>query len=261
MKKITYILSIFLIFISNPIAAKEHAEPIKKLLTDYISAINSLGKTGEKEDVLSLFSKDYTGNTTYVRLSGSIIKNSYNKNDISIQLDDIVADNYRFNLSLDKIAHTIQKEKAGTISALVSFESSIDNKIAEKGTMIINIVGASGRDGIWRIVQNNMVRVSEEKEIGDCVCYVYGKGSTKFVTETYFPAGVEYSHKLESFNITTKGDIRTIKTNDKEFSWNVPSKELSSKGVVIGKASMVKEAIQLAIKDMHKDYCVNVSFN
>lgn len=261
MKKITYFFSALFIFCVLNQGFAEHHTPVKKLLTDYINAINSLGKTGIKQDVLNLFSKDYSGNTTYVRLSGSIIKKSYVKKDIALQLEDIINDNYRFNLSLNKVAHLIQKEKAGTISALVNFESSIDNKIAEKGTMIVNIVGHIERDGIWKIVQNNMVRVSEEKEIGDCICYVYDKGSTKFVTETYFPAGVEYSHKLESFNITTKGDIRTIKTNNKEFSWDVPSKNLTLKGETIGKASMVKEAVKLAIKNMHKDNCVKVSFN
>ena len=236
-------------------------EPIKKLLTDYIKTINALNQGSKKSNVLELFDEKYRGNTVYVNLSGALVRKNYEKKDISTQLDDIINnDNYDFKLTLDKVVFQSQKEKAGIISAVVSFESFIDKKLAEKGTMLMDIVGIRINGG-WKIVQNNMVRVSEAKDIGECVCYVYEKGSTKFVTEVYFPSGLEYSQELNAFQVTTKDNKRVIKSDSNEFYWNRDTGKLTFKGDMVGEASNARKAVEYVLKDLYKDSCVNMVFN
>ncbi|WP_299260508.1 hypothetical protein [uncultured Aquimarina sp.] len=260
MKKIT--LAFIIIFICNStfVAQASVEEPIKKLLMDYINKINDLQRGAKKNDVLYLFDEKYSGNTVYVNLSGALVRKNYDKKNVSSQLDDIINDdNYSFRLTLDKIVFQNQKDNAGIISAVVGFESFINKKLAEKGTMLMDMVGIQ-IDERWRIVQNNMVRVSEAKDIGECVCYMYGNGDTKFVTEVYFPAGLEYDQKLESFQITRKDGVRLIKSHSEEFSWK-GNGGVYYKGKPVGKTKDPKLAIQAAVKNLYKDSCVNVVFN
>ncbi|WP_025743411.1 hypothetical protein [Aquimarina pacifica] len=264
MKKITLILTFLLVSLPMyhgfALDTNEN-DPIKKLLVDYINKINALTQETQKEDVLNLFDDKYRGNTVYVNLSGALVRKNYSKNDISNQLDDIIDDNnYRFKLTLDKIVFQSQKERAGIISAVVSFESFIDKKLAEKGTMLMDIV-AINVSGLWKIVQNNMVRVSEAKDIGDCVCYVYEKGTTKFVTEVYFPSGLEYSQKLNAFQVTTKDSKRIIKSDSNDFYWSKDTGNVSFKGGQIGKATSSREAIEYVLQNLYEDSCVNMIFN
>ncbi len=262
MKKITFIL-LFLFLYSNIVQSKEFNEkdPVKKLLVDYINKMNALNQGTQKEDVLELFDSKYSGNTVYVNLSGALVRKDYLKKDISSQLNDIVNDNnYNFKLTLDKVIFQNQKELAGTISAIINFESSIANKLAEKGTMVMNLVAIKVK-GSWKIVQNNMVRVSEAKDIGECVCYVYEKGNTKFVTEVYFPSGIEYSQQLNAFQVTTKNSKRIVKSQNKEYYWNRDTGKLTLKGGGIGQTTDTKKAIQYVLKDLYKDSCVNIVFN
>jgi len=235
-------------------------DPIKILLTDYINKINNLERGAKKNDVLLLFDEKYSGNTVYVNLSGALVRKNYDKKNISSQLDDIVNDdNYSFKLTLDKVVFQNQKDNAGIISAVVNFESFIDKKIAEKGTMLMDLVGIK-IENRWRIVQNNMIRVSEAKDIGECVCYMYGNGDTKFVTEVYFPAGLEYDQKLESFQIAKKDGLRLIKSHSDEFSWK-GNGGVYYKGKTIGKTKDPKKAIQAAVKNLYKDSCIKMIFN
>lgn len=262
MKKITLILTLIFLFggVSHANTFNEK-DPIKKLLGDYINKMNALTQGTQKEDVLSLFDDKYTGNTVYVNLSGALVRKDYDKKDISYQLNDIINDdNYRFKLTLDKVVFQSQKERAGTISAVINFESYIDEKIAEKGTMLMNLV-AIGINGGWKIVQNNMVRVSEAKDIGECVCYVYEKGTTKFVTEVYFPSGLEYSQDLDAFQVTTKNNKRIIKSDNNEFYWDRETGKLTLKGGQIGKTNEPRKAIEFVLKDLYKESCVNIVFN
>ncbi len=262
MKKITLLLVfVFLFGTYCQVHAFNEKEPVNKLLMDYINKMNALTQGTQKEDVLNLFDEKYRGNTVYVNLSGALVRKNYDKNDISSQLDDIIDDNnYRFRLILDKVVFQTQKERAGTISAVISFESFIDNKLAEKGTMLMDLVGIRVNGG-WKIVQNNMVRVSEAKDIGECVCYVYGKGTTKFVTEVYFPSGLEYSQEFDAFQVTTRENRRIIKSDNNEFYWSRDTGKLKFKGEEIGRADNSRKAIEFVLKNLYKDSCVNIVFN
>ncbi|WP_282085227.1 hypothetical protein [Aquimarina algiphila] len=262
MKKITLTLTFIFLFcgIDHGYAFGEK-DPIKKLLVDYINKMNALTQGTQKEDVLNLFDDKYSGNTVYVNLSGALVRKNYEKEDIASQLDDIINDdNYRFKLTVEKIVFQSQKERAGTISAVINFESYIEKKIAEKGTMLMDVVGIRVNGG-WKIVQNNMVRVSEAKDIGECICYVYEKGTTKFVTEVYFPSGLEYSQALGAFQVTTKNNKRIIKSDNKEFYWNKDTGKLTLKGGQIGKANNPRKAVEFVLKDLYKESCVNIVFN
>lgn len=262
MKKITCILTlVFLLSSVFQVKAFNEKTPIKELLVDYINKMNALTQGTQKEDVLDLFDEKYSGNTVYVNLSGALVRKNYNKDDVSSQLDDIINDNnYQFKLKLEKVVFQSQKERAGTISAVINFESFIDKKIAEKGTMLMDLV-AIRVNGAWNIVQNNMIRVSEAKDIGDCVCYVYGKGTTKYVTEVYFPSGLEYSQRLNAFQITSKDNRRIIKSDNKEFYWNRDTGKVLFKGGQLGKAENARKAIEFVLKDLYKDSCINIVFN
>ena len=262
MKKFTIVM--LLVFLCNGFYqgySNNENEPIKKLLMNYINKMNALTQGTQKEDVLQLFDEKYNGNTVYVNLSGALVRKNYDKKDIASQLDDIIDDdNYDFKLTLDKVVFQSQKERAGTISAVVNFESFIGKKLAEKGTMLMDLVAIQSNGG-WKIVQNNKVRVSEAKDIGECVCYVYGKGSTKFVTEVYFPSGLEYSQEFDSFQLTTKDGKRIIKSASNEFYWRRDTGKIFFKGTQIGRAEDAKKAVEVVLKDLYKDSCVNIVFN
>lgn len=70
---------------------------------------------------------------------------------------------------------------------------------------------------------------------------MYGNGDTKFVTEVYFPAGLEYDQKLESFQITKKDGVRVIKSHSDEFSWK-GNGGVYYKGKSIGKTKEPKKS-------------------
>ncbi|WP_103069543.1 hypothetical protein [Aquimarina sediminis] len=262
MKKITFIISLIFL-LNNVLQAKTFNEkdPVKRLLVDYINKMNALTQGTQKEDVLNLFDDKYSGNTVFVNLSGTLVRKNYSKKDISSQLDDIIHDdNYKFRLTLDKVVFQSQKERAGTISAVINFESFINKRLAEKGTMLMDMVVVRVNGG-WKIVQNNMVRVSEAKDIGECVCYFYEKGTTKFVTEVYFPSGLEYSQELNAFHVITKDKKRIVKSDKKEYYWNEDTGKLSYKGGLIGQTSDSRKAIEYVLKNMYKESCVNIVFN
>ncbi|WP_074407199.1 MULTISPECIES: hypothetical protein [Aquimarina] len=262
MKKITFILILIFLFSSvHPVKAFNENDPIKKLLVDYIDKMNALTQGTQKEDVLNLFDEKYRGNTVYVNLSGTLVRKNYTKKDVSSQLSDIVNDNnYQFRLTIDKIVFQSQKERAGTISAVISFESFVDKRLAEKGTMLMDVV-AIRINGGWKIVQNNMIRVSEAKDIGECVCYFYEKGTTKFIAEVYFPSGLEYSQELNAFQVMIKDKKRIIKSDSKEYYWNENTGKLTYKGGLIGQTSNSRKAVEFALKNLYKESCVNIVFN
>ncbi len=262
MKKFTLLLILMFSFSGfHHSFAYNNEEPIKKLLMNYINKMNALNQGTQKEDVLELFDEKYSGNTVYVNLSGTLVRKNYSKKDISSQLDDIIDDNnYKFKLIMDKVVFQTQKERAGIISAVINFESYIDKRLAEKGRMLMDVVAIKS-NGEWKIVQNNMVRVSEAKDIGECVCYVYAKGSTKFVTEVYFPSGLEYSQEFDAFQITTKDNKRIIKTSSNEFYWDRNNGKVKFKGGDIGRGENARKAIEVVLKDLYKDSCVNIVFN
>ncbi len=260
MKTSTPLLVIILFLFQMTYSQSSESNEMESLLNEYISSFNALEAENSSSKTLKLFSDRYSGNTTYVKLSGGVIKKTYSKKDIKNQLDDIVQDDeYRININLNKILYTNKKDKAGTISALLDFTSYIDDKEAEKGTMLFNIV-AVNLDSHWKIFQNNMVRISETKEIGDCVCHVYNKDNYKYIAELYYPAGVTYDHKFESFQFTSTATKNLIKTKGATFEWNKSSWDISLNGKVIGKGTTRQEAIELITKINFSEPCKSIIF-
>ncbi|WP_299315906.1 hypothetical protein [uncultured Aquimarina sp.] len=238
----------------------ESVDPVIEILESYIDLMNSIEKDNSVSEVLALYSEQYSGNTTYVKLSGAIVKKNYTKDNIRFQLNDIVQDgNYSLKIKTNKILYSTQKETAGTVSALLDFESIIDDKIAEKGTILMNIVAVQQK-GQWKITQNNMVRVSELKDIGDCVCHIFEKGSTQFVTELYYPAGVKYDHKFEAFRITSNEENRIVKSGGKVFVWENNSNKLTLNQKELGVVKTPKQMVQLLIQKMNTETCASIIF-
>ncbi len=233
---------------------------VKTILENYISSVNNLGNGTSKEDVLYLFHDNYKNNTAYVKISGIVSRTSTGKSQVATLLDEIMQDdNYKFRLTLDKVLYTAQRDRAGTISALVNFESTIDGKIAESGTLLMNIVAITVA-GEWKIFHNNTVRVSKASDVGNCVCYMYGKGSTKFVTEVYYPSGVEYGQNFESFRVTSRDGQRIITSDSHDFGWDSDG-NVTYQGTNIGNTKESKEAVQISLKELYKESCTKILFN
>ncbi|WP_271782978.1 hypothetical protein [Aquimarina algiphila] len=262
MKKPYILIGCIITFLCASVYANktDKTDPIIKTVESYIKRMNALDESNSIAKVLDLYSEQYSGNTTYVNLSGAIVRKNYIKENIKTQLEDIVQDgNYSLKIKMNKVLYKSQKENAGTISALLDFESFIDSKIAEKGTILMSII-ATQQKGQWKIIQNNMIRVSESKDIGDCVCHIFEKGSTQFVTELYYPAGVKYDHKFEAFRITSNQENRIVKSSGKTFVWENSSGKLILEQEELGIAKTSKQVVQLLIKKMNIETCATIIF-
>jgi hypothetical protein len=235
-------------------------KPVTKLLKSYITNSNQLRQTKQINNVLSLFDDRYKNNIAYVGLSGIVKRSTIGFEQFSEQLSDNIKNkNYNFQMSIEDIVHESQKERAGTVSALVNFESKIDGKVAEKGTILMNIVASLVR-GEWKIIHNNTVRVSEGSDIGNCVCYLYAKGTTMFNAETYYPAGVEYDREYQSFRVSTRDGKRIIKGNDITYNWS-ENGDILDAGRKLGNTKSSDEAIKIVLTSVYSETCTKINFN
>ncbi len=251
------VLAIFILSIVGSFAQEKQAI---QLLNKYISASNDLNKTKEVNNVLSLFDDRYKNNTAYIGLSGVVKRSTISFEQFANQLGENVKNkNYDFKMTIQEIVHESQKERAGTVSALVNFETKIENKVAEKGTILMNLVVSLVR-GKWKIIHNNTIRVAEGSDVGNCVCYLFNKGTTIFNAETYYPAGVEYNREYQSFRVGTRDGKRVVKGNDKDYAWTSNNDVLDG-GRKIGKANTPEEAVKVVLSYIYADACLKMDFN
>jgi len=260
MKKLTALKLVMAIAMLSFVTGFSQEKPVTKLLKSYIAASNELCETKQVNNVLALFDDRYKNNVAYVGLSGIVKRTSISFEQFSEQLaDNIKNKNYNFHMTIGEIVHESQKERAGTVSALVNFESKIDGKVAEKGTILMNIVASLVR-GEWKIIHNNTVRVSEGSDIGNCVCYLYAKGSTMFNAETYYPAGVEYDREYQSYRVSSRDGKRTIKGNDITYVWDSNGAVLDG-ARKLGTASTSEEAVKIVLTHVYAETCTKMDFN
>jgi hypothetical protein len=235
-------------------------KPVLNLLNQYVDAFNNLSNTKEKNTVLSLFDSKYKNNTAYVGLSGVIKRTTTGFEQLSTQLDQTLKNKkYNFKITVREIVHESQKERAGTVSALVNFESKVDGKVAETGTILMNLVGSLIK-GEWKIIHNNTIRVSEGKDIGNCVSYLFSKGASFFGAETYYPGGVEYNNEFQSFRVINRDGKRIIKGNIKDYEWSENGDVLEG-ALKVGNASTPEEAVKTVLNYVYADSCVKIDFN
>jgi hypothetical protein len=260
MKKLTTLKLLMAVAMLSFLTGFSQEKPVTKLLKSYIANSNELCETKQVNNVLSLFDDRYKNNIAYVGLSGIVKRSTIGFEQFSEQLAENVKNkNYNFHMTIGEIVHESQKERAGTVSALVNFESKIDGKVAEKGTILMNIVASLVR-GEWKIIHNNTVRVSEGSDIGNCVCYLYAKGSTMFNAETYYPAGVEYDREYQSFRVSTRDGKRIIKGNDVTYSWTENGDVLDG-ARKIGNAKSSDEAVKAVLVYIYAQTCTKMDFN
>ncbi len=260
MKKATGLKLVMAIMLLMSFTGFSQEKPVTRLLNSYIKASNNLSVTKQKNSILALFDDRYKNNTAYVGLSGVVKRTTTGFEQLSNQLDgNIKNKKYNFKMEIRDIVHESQKEKAGTVSALVNFESKIDGKIAETGTILMSIVGTLVR-GEWKIIQNNTVRVSEGKDIGNCVCYLFSKGTSFFGAETYYPAGVEYDKEFQSFRVGTRDGKRVVKGDDKDYAWEENGDVLDGSRK-IGSASTPEEAVKIVLNYLYADSCTKIDFS
>lgn len=235
-------------------------KPVTDLLNKYIKASNDLSVTKQKNTVLALFDDKYKNNTAFVGLSGVVKRSTTGFEQFSRQLDESIKNKkYTFKMDVRDIVHESQKEKAGTVSALVNFESKVDGKVAESGTILMSLVGTLVR-GEWKIIQNNTVRVSEGKDIGNCVCYLFSKGTSFFGAETYYPAGVEYDKEFQSFRVGTRDGKRVVKGDDKDYTW-AENGDVLDGSRKIGHASTPEEAVKVVLNFLYAETCTEIKFS
>ncbi|WP_194767642.1 hypothetical protein [Tamlana sp. I1] len=235
----------------------------KSLLKSYIEAANNLHHTQDPESVLSLFGTNYQNNTAFVGLTGVLNRTSTNYTQLQEKLEnDLKNQNYNFTMSLKETVYESQKERGGTVSALINFESKIDGKLAEKGTILMNII-ATKTDGDWKITQNNTVRVSEQSDIGNCVCNLFTKGESFFTAETYYPSGVKYEREYKSYRIGNK-DGKLVIVNrgnsSKSYTWEENGDVLDG-ALKIGSAKTPDQAIQTVLSRVYGETCTKINFN
>ena len=68
-----------MVFQTSQAQNSQASTPTHELLKSYVNSVNALEKAGNTKKVLSLYGDQYSGNTTYVNLSGGIIKKAYTK--------------------------------------------------------------------------------------------------------------------------------------------------------------------------------------
>ena len=260
MKKPTFLKLVLTAVLLSCFMGYAQEKPVTRLLKSYIKASNALSQTKQKNTILSLFDDKYKNNTAYVGLSGSIKRTTIGFEQFSSQLDENMKNKeYDFNMNIQEIVHESQKEKAGTVSALVNFETKIEGKVAEKGTILMNLVASLVR-GEWKIIHNNTVRVSEARDIGNCVCYLFSKGTSFFGAETYYPAGVEYNKEFQSYRVGTRNGKRVVKGDDKDYTW-VENGDVLDGARKIGNASTAEEAVKVVLAYLYSDTCTKIDFN
>ena len=261
-KSTTFTLVLSIAFISF-FSGFSQDKPVTQLLKTYIKATNDLATEQTPDNILMLLDKNYQNNTAYIGLTGALERTSTTYGQFAEQIaEDIKNHNYNFTMALDKTVYESQKEGSGTVSALINFESKIDGKVAEKGTILMNIV-ATKSQGEWKITQNNTVRVSEESEIGNCVCYLFSKGKAFFNAETYYPAGVKYEREYKSYRVSIKDGKRTIVNrgnNDKTFIW-AENGDVLDGSRKIGTATTPDEAVQAVLTFVYGKTCTKINFS
>lgn len=237
--------------------------PVNQLLTSYVNYSNNLTDESSVVNITSLLHEKFEDNSTFIGLAGFVSRETKNLTTITEEFTEKSKDNnYNFKMIIDKVVYESQKDKAGTISAVVNFQSMIDDKITEKGTVLINMI-ATKFMGDWKIIQLNTVKISEQSEVGNCVSYLFSNGNAYFNSETYYPAGIKYKREFQSFRIGTSGGERAIINrgdNDKTFIWKLNGDVYSGK-TFIGKAAEAKDAVQLVIQNAYSKTCTEFTFS
>jgi len=263
MKTFTFsklIIALFFLSISTTFAQEK---PVKKLLNSYLSYNNMLNDSTSIDKLTAMMHDKFSNNTTYIGLTGALKRNTENLEETKASLKEKAKDNnYNFNMTLKDVVYVSQKEKAGTISGVVEFVSTIDGQITEKGTIMINLV-ATKYVGDWKIIQINVVKISEQSEVGNCVSYLFSNGNAYFNSETYYPAGVRYEREFQSFRIGKSQGERAIVNrgdNNKAFIWK-ENGNVYNGTKLIGKALEGKDAIKIVIQHAYSKTCTEFTFN
>ncbi len=263
MKNLPSIKFLVLLTIFTSFTGFSQDKPVTQLLKSYVDATNRLGQSQSSDEILALFSENYQNNTAYIGMSGVLNRTTTTYAQLAEKLaEDIKNKNYNFTMSITETVQETQKKNAGTVSALINFESKIEGKVAEKGSILMNLV-ATKIKGEWKITHNNTVRVSEESEIGNCVCYLFSKGESYFNAETYYPAGLQYDREYKSYRVGTKDGKRAIvnrSNNDRTFFWN-ENGDIMDGSRKIGEADNSNEAVRIVLSFVYSDTCTEINFS
>lgn len=256
MKKIKLIALTFLLIGAQSFAQDE---AVKELLNNYVSAVNKLPKTQKASNVTQYFHDQYKSYSAELGMSGIVNRTTSDIYDFEEQLQNSIDNSaYKLKLTVDKVLYVNQKNKVGTIAAIIDFESKFEDKIADKGTILLTII-ATKSSGEWQIIHSNTTQISESKDVGQCSCNIYKKGedSQRYLAEVFYPSGLEIGQDFSTYRIAFKKGKRFIISDNDDFIWNeVNEIYLGSK--LIGKSEDIKEAIRLISEDRFKANCTTM---
>ncbi len=256
MKKFNLVALLLLVFSANLFAQEE---AVKDLLNDYIKAVNNLPKSKNTEDVTQLFHENYVSYTAEIGMSGIVHRKTADLKEYEERLQNIIEkSDYKLKLSVDKILYSNQKNREGTVAALINFENKYQDKIADKGTILLTII-ASKVTGEWKIMHSNITRISESKDIGKCSCNIYKKGedSLRYLAEVFYPSGLEIAQSFATYRIAYKNGKRLIISDNDDYIWDELDDIYLGK-TKIGKTDDIKEAIRLISKHKFNDNCTEM---
>ena len=242
------------------VSVKGQDEPVVKLFQAYIQDLNDLNKTQDFEGLMNYFHPDFRIELTYVGLTGKVSRKSRDLAQFASGLQDFASEEtIELDLKVDKINGVVQGSKSATISATVNMDLKMNGQNAEKGGFMVNMVAVKSEDDQWKFVHSDQIRTVEERYAGTCLCYFY-KRDNGYVTEVFYPTGLEYQKQLDVFKIQTKDQVKIITTKDRQYEWHSGGKlsaVYADNKKALGSAKGEKEAITLILKQLYQDSCLN----
>jgi len=235
-------------------------KPVENLFRSYIEEINNLNKAKKIKRVTRLISKEVSINQTIVGMDGKTISSSLDFPTFTAGLKGLIsAHDLMPNLTIDEISNVSQGDERGTLTALVSMNLSSNGKLLDKSFFLVNIVAAKFENNDnWQIIYLSNVQKVEERNAGNCICYIY-KREDRYASEVIYPSGFEYKQNFDSFVVKGDRSPRTITTGDEQYLWTSGGNIQSFSGTnttTIGSAKTIDEAIFFFLGKKYKDHCL-----
>ncbi len=254
MKRTLYIAVILMMCFS----AHAQDPPIVGLFERYIAELNALTRTKDLSKIEQYFHEDFRTNNTNVNIKGVAKRSSRDLDAFLSGLEALTTDNaISLTLKIEEISKVVEEPTYATISAYLTLDLKANGQNMEKSHYSVNMA-AIEHGGKWQFIQSDVIRRVKEVNIGECYCIVY-TNKDRYVSEFFYPAGLDYTRVFDVFNIDTKDGKRTVAVNSNEwmFDWATDG-TLTTKArdnMSLGTASSPQEAITKILELQYQDVC------
>ncbi len=256
--KIFFALILSAISVANNYAQKA---PIEKLFDDYISEITSLNKTKDISRITQFFDERFKSNETTISIKGKQSRKSKDLEEYIAGFEGLITTDkvIELNLKIEDITNLLQESNNAVISANFSLDVKVDGRSLGKDDYRVNMAAFKTDDDQWKFFQSDVVRIVNEVNAGECYCFIY-TNENRYVTEFYYPSGLDYSTVFDVFRIEIKGGKRTIAFNSNEwkYEWKTNGEIVGGNTNIeqkIGLAKDPKEAITSIMESQYSDVC------